>query len=591
MADDTRQDDSGIPEDSSGKEGAPDSDENEGLGNLPPLSDFESSGGDFESDSLPPMGAQEPQGDKESVGGLPPIDEIPIETPVPTGGNIKAPPPGFQSDFETPEFKTPAFATPQEEEKSGFQDLAADSDFSPETPEVGPGPDSDMDTPLFDSAFGGAEGDFSPQAGTPAPTQAMETPMFDAGAPAGAPSPFEEGAFAAGGELGAPVGTPMPDMSPDTGMPPTAEVPEAVAPKVAKKKRAKAGGVGGLLVKAALLIVGLLVGIGAGPYVGSKLAMLPNPLREVIAGKEAEISRLNNTIAGLQKAQTDPAKPAVSREELDEMIKQKDQLAATIGELSQKQEQGAAALKKTTSQLDAVKQDLEMKNEEFVTAQETFEDLLNQTAIVQARQKGLSAEVTRLTDLVGELEDANARRIASKEALGHSVDRLMVAIKEGIPLTPEKYSRENRIAAVEDLKAKLEAASAVTPALMDAYASIHLTEMEVAAATEYFFANIPVTDRLGNRAMKWAECLMKGNWAVSYRTLDGKNIGVYQNLGEPGAPRYDFVENLPEKVQKQIEEEIFACRVPDYEEKIRVLAQKQLITKTRSRFQEVFDTL
>jgi hypothetical protein len=54
------------------------------------------------------------------------------------------------------------------------------------------------------------------------------------------------------------------------------------------------------------------------------------------------------------------------------------------------------------------------KNAEYVTAQEQLEEISNQTAIVQARQTGLVAEVERLTNQVGQLEEANIRSLASK---------------------------------------------------------------------------------------------------------------------------------------------------------------------------------
>ena len=618
MADDKFPDSSDVPENGQGDS---DSDDDGGLGNLPPLSDFESSGGTESDDGLPPMGEPEeaggapaPEEGQESVGGLPPVSDIPIETPTPTGGNIKAPPPGFESpeedkesDFETPQFQTPPFASPPDEEgaedKTGFQDLAADSDFSPETPEIGPGPDSDMDTPLFDSAFGeGAQpavevgagnGDFTPQAGesTPAPTQAMETPMFGAETPQAGAAPFEEGAFGEGEGFD---GTPPPDFSPDTGMPPAAEAaPEPGPPKAPKKKRARVGGGGmaGLAIKAALVIVSLAVGLILGPTLSSTVPIPNPPLTRAVQEKDTEISQLQQRVDRLTKLQEQAPDTVVSQDAIDELIATQEQLTASVGELTKKQEGAQAQLQQTQSQLELVRQDLEVKNEEFVTTQDAYETLEHQTAIVVARQKGLNAEVGRLTGLVGELEEANARRIASKEALTHSVDRLMVSIKEAIPLTPEKYRREDRVAMVEDLRAKVETAAGVTPALMDAYTSIYLRELEIGSTTEYFFAKIPATDRLGNKEMKWAECLMKGNWAVYYRTLDGKNVGSYQNVGEPGTPQYAFIETLPEKVQKQIQEEILANRVPDYEDKIAVLAQKQLITNEGTQLQRVFDSL
>jgi hypothetical protein len=206
---------------------------------------------------------------------------------------------------------------------------------------------------------------------------------------------------------------------------------------------------------------------------------------------------------------------------------------------------------------------------------------------------GLVAEVDRLTDLVGKQEEAAQRSRASKEALQASVERLIIQIKEGIPLTPEQYSRDGRLAAVDDLKARVDAAKWVTPELLDEYTSLYQEELDIAASTAYFFARLPVTSRLGNREMKWAECVMKGNWAVYYRTLDGKNVGSYENVAEPGkTPEYAFRETLPDKIQKQIESEIVASRLPDAEIKLKALAEKQVIMEGDvAPFQKVFNSL
>jgi hypothetical protein len=240
-----------------------------------------------------------------------------------------------------------------------------------------------------------------------------------------------------------------------------------------------------------------------------------------------------------------------------------------------------------------VRTDLEQKNEEFVKTQDAFEDLQNQTAIVQARQVGLSTEVERLTGLVGTLDEASVRSNATTESLKASVERLLIQIKEGIPLTPEKYSRDGRLAAAEELKAKVAAAKWVTPDLLDAYTTLYLKELDIASATDYFFARIPVTSRIGVKETKWAECLMKGNWAVYYRTLDGKNVGSYENTAQPGqVPAYAFRETLPENVQKQINLEITASRGPDAEAKLKALAEKQTIMDgDTSSFQRVFNSL
>jgi hypothetical protein len=205
----------------------------------------------------------------------------------------------------------------------------------------------------------------------------------------------------------------------------------------------------------------------------------------------------------------------------------------------------------------------------------------------------LAAEVERLTGLVGTLEKASERSNETTDALRASVDRLLVEVKEGIPLTPEKYSREARIAAAEELKAKVDAAKWVTPDLLDAYTTLYLKELDIASLTAYFFARIPVTNRLGIKETKWAECLMKGDWAVYYRTLDGKNIGSYENTAQPGqTPEYAFRETLPSDIQKHIEQEIVASRGPNAESDLKALAEKQTIMNgDTSSFQRVFSSL
>jgi len=71
-----------------------------------------------------------------------------------------------------------------------------------------------------------------------------------------------------------------------------------------------------------------------------------------------------------------------------------------------------------------VRADLDAQNEEFVTAQEAYENLKNETAIVTARKMGVAAEVEQLTGMVGKLDEANQRSRATKDALEHSIERM-----------------------------------------------------------------------------------------------------------------------------------------------------------------------
>jgi predicted nucleic acid-binding Zn-ribbon protein len=432
----------------------------------------------------------------------------------------------------------------------------------------------------------------------------METPMFG-GAPAsrggGVEGPgFDDGAFMPGAAF-EPGGTPAPDFSPDTalgvtmGAAPKPPLPPETDAKKRKKKGGEAavGGKGPSPLKAVLAAaICLVIGVVVGPFLSTKVQYIPNPLRADIASKQSEIDKLNADLKRAVDAKPKDGK-AISQETINQLVQQQTDLNAKIAELETAQQAKQADLEKTTGQIEQVRTDLEQKNEEFVKTQDAFEDLQNQTAIVQARQMGLAAEVERLTGLVGQLDEANQRSSATTQSLKSSVERLVVQIKEGIPLTPEKYSRDARMAAVQDLKTRVELAKWVTPELLNDYTTIYIKELEISSSTAYFFARIPVTNNLGVRETKWAECLMKGNWAVYYRTLDGKNIGSYENTAEPGVtPTYAFRETLPEEVQKHINLEISASRGPDAEARLKALAEKQnIVDGNTSSFQRVFNSL
>ena len=389
MADDTSRKDQELPEEDdsfkfdSDADGADDS----GLGNLPPLSDFDSEAGGID--------------DQIDSGGLPPIDDINIETPAPTGGNIKPPPPGFEDKEEGDEAAhSDPFAaspmdsgldTPEPGEATGFQDLAADSDFSPETPEIGPGPDSDVETPLFDSAFGPAEGGFASDVETPAPTQAMETPMFGdtpselAGAQPDTPA-FDDGAFGpAASDQGFDAGTPIPDFSPDTGVPD--KTPEKPAPKKKRKAKAKGGGVG-ILVSILLVLISIAVGVFAGPWVADRVAFIPSPAQNKIEMANNEVTKLKSELDRIRANIPADGKPALSRDEIQKLIDQKEQLTGQIEQLSARERDALAKVKEAETARDSIEEDVRLITEQYIDVQEQLEALQDELTIVRARQQG-----------------------------------------------------------------------------------------------------------------------------------------------------------------------------------------------------------
>ncbi len=596
MADDTTNDDSNQDEEDFGAlTGGGDSDAEDtdsfGMGSLPPLSDFDSTEGESAGDSdLPPLDTPESDTtDEGPISGLPPIVDIRVDTPAVRPSDLDTPTPSKPDEPETP---TPAgFDTPSDELDSpepaglGFQDFAADSDFSPETPEIGPGPDSDIETPMFDSAFGGDSDDFSTGGtGTSAPTQAMETPLFGSQPEGGVG--FDDDAFGVPTpDVGADSGTPVPDFSPDTGAggPPDTGMPAGGAPP---KKR---GGAVGILISVVLVVVGLAIGLGAFPYVAEKIPFLPNPAAVELDEKDTEIAQLKQTIDRLTRSTRD--EETLTQKQVDKLLEDYERVTASLTEAQTQLGAKQDELINLEDSLSLVRADIEEKSNAFVEAQETLDDIRNESAITRARHEGLLAENERLSEVVSGLEVANARRQATKDTLLHNVDLLVVQIQGGSPLAPQRYDYAGRLARVGNLRDKVARAKWVDPQLLDEYTNLYLAELGIASSREYFFARIPIHNQLGSINFKWAECLMNGNWSVYFRTIDGKHLGSYENAAGSGPPRYEFRENLPGGIRSDILDAIKAGRVENYKEKIAVLRQKQKIYDTKSKYQVDFDSL
>jgi len=563
----------------------------EGMEDLPPLSDFESS-----EDDVGPAQTGGEEDEEDELGGLPPLSDLGVDESPAEG---QRPEQGFEqpSDFATPASDSDFGG--EEPGGTGFNDLTADSDFSPETPEFspGPGPESDTETPTFDSAFGAPPD-------TSAPTQAMESPMFGAGGEGeeggGEFQGFDEGAF--GAEMGqSPFGegaTPAPDFSADTGV---TGAGAATPPPTGAAGQIPGGDTGGggmgrtVLVVLGLIVIGL-IGILAGPHVARQIEdTLPpalNPYVEVIDDLEAEIQRQEFVISDLRDSVRELEEtldvadipPEQLVEEIDQLVEQHEYYTEEVAELEQE-------LAELEEERDLVAEDLAQQQAEFVQVQQEYEDVLNETAIVEARQEGLLAEVDRLRDQVGELEEANERRAATLSALRSSAQELVSRIEGGIDLTPRRYARAGRIDRAENLLERIEQANWVEPELLDDYTDLYLEELEIAEMREYFFARIPVQDRFGTTRYKWAECLMNGNWSVYFRTIDGRQSGIYMNVADTGDPRYEVVLDIPRETARHVEEAVMHHRAPNYEEQVEALAEQDKELQTETGWQRAFRSL
>ncbi|MDK1022033.1 MAG: hypothetical protein QGD90_10400 [Candidatus Hydrogenedentes bacterium] len=586
---------SGGDDSESGGAGADDSD-SFGTGSLPPLSDFDSGESEGEGDSdLPPLETPDADEDEGPISGLPPIVDIRVDTPAVRPSDLDTPTPSKPDEPETPTpegFDTPSDALDSPEPAGlGFQDFAADSDFSPETPEIGPGPDSDIETPMFDSAFGGDTEDLSAGGtATSAPTQAMETPLFGSQPEGAGGKGFDDDAFGVPTpDMGADSGTPVPDFSPDTGggAPTDTGIPAAAMAGPPRKR----GRAVGILVSVALVVVGVAVGVVAAQFFDIRgIPILPDPATEAMAAKDAEIGRLEGRVASLLQA-TPPGQEPLSPEEVDLLIKRYENTKAMLKESESDLEINLAELGNLENSLELVRADIEEKTGAYVEAQEALEGLKNENAITEARHRGLLAENERLSEVVGELEVANARRQSTKDTLLHNIDLLIVQVQGGSPLAPERYEYAARLARVNNLRDKVARAKWVDPQLLDEYTNLYLAELGIASSREYFFARIPVHNQLDNIVYRWAECLMNGSWSVYFSTIDGKHVGSYENAAGSGPPRYEFREDLPGGMRSDILDAIKASRVEDYKEKIAVLEQKQKIYEDKSKYQIDFTSL
>ncbi len=581
----------------------------EGLHSLPPLSEFDSAsdgGGQTDSD-LPPLDTPGAE-DDEGFSGLPPIVDIRVDTPAVRPSDLDTPTPGKRTPAtRIPSKRTPAnpsgartmatpspagFKTPSDSDLAspsdggfGFQDFAADSDFSPETPEIGPGPDSDIETPMFDSAFGGDSDEFTSGARSSSPTQAMQTPMIG--------KPKSSGGFDDDfGGATPDVGTPVPDFSPDTGAGISRDTGGMTPAPVGGIPRG-GGGLRGILLAVAALILGLIGGMFAGPFAIGKVPLVPNPFADDLAKKDDDITRLERTLRDAQRAV--PAGEKISPEDLEALIAKfnetRAKLTGATDELAQKQEE----LNTLNNQVELVNADIAEKNDQFVEAQEELDDLVNETAITQARYEGLLAENERLTDAVGELEVADARRAATKDTLQHNAELLIVQIQGGSPLTPARYGYQQRLDRAVELRDKIAKAKWVDPQLLDEYTSLYVAELAIASSREYFYARVPVNDDLGNPYYIWAECLMNGNWSVYFRTIaDDKDeavVGSYENTAGSGPPTYEFRQDLPEGMRADIVRAINAARPEGWEAKIKDLRVKQAIYQKETDLQRNFSSL
>lgn len=128
---------------------------------------------------------------------------------------------------------------------------------------------------------------------------------------------------------------------------------------------------------------------------------------------------------------------------------------------------------------------------------------------------------------------------------------LETATAQAATLTQEKSTLEKKIA---EQQAQIEALSQAAK-----------------AAHKYFLTKILVTGADGAQQPAVAECVLRGDGAFCYRTIDGAHVGVFERApgGEPG--QWVYREELQADEKTRIEQEIAEARPADYEDKIKAL--------------------
>jgi hypothetical protein len=246
--------DSLFPEE--GKRPAKDTSSDSGLGNLPPLSDFDSQAGLTPSDSgaLPPRQLQQARAARAACPRSATSTLKPRTRPAATSARrprasaaasaTRSPP---APALRRPPTPPAAASAPRDASAARLPGSRGGQRFLARDPGDRPRPDSNVDTPMFDSAFGGGSGGFGAAVSTPMATQAMETPMFGGSTapPAGGGGAFGKDTFGGGFDFNA--GTPPARLLPRHRPAPAVQPPTTGADggKKGGKKAPKGGGGGG----------------------------------------------------------------------------------------------------------------------------------------------------------------------------------------------------------------------------------------------------------------------------------------------------------------------------------------------------------
>lgn len=439
--------------------------------------------------------------------------------------------------------------------------------------------------PPTDSGEGGQQ---TPEGGWGGTQPTQPTPTGGWGAPGEQPTP-DSGWGAGGGEQPTPAGgwgaggdQPTPDSG--WGAQPTQPTPASPfgapgisappaggggmtggeQPGVPKKK----GGIGGLLTgKPLILIVGIVIGAGIlfalvnynivniGGAVDPKapsFAVGPEQLKQERDRFRDQLNEYTDAVGSIEEAKA-KASELGERQQADGTIETIRQQVRDMEEKQQKYDELEAYLDDINDAITTANSDLVRTNSEL--------------EIVSARSEGLKGDVRKLEVLVGNLEDANNRRVAVKEALESSLSLLLVRIKESSPLTPPEYKKDKRVSRAQSLQHKLAGTNWAYPELISDFTDLFLEEIKLNSQHHYFMAKLPLELR-GEFSEEWCECLSLGTWAVYFQTLDRRNVGVFLNMGKDGKQRYEFVTTLNREEAAQVRGEIARLRPDNFSEQV-----------------------
>jgi predicted nucleic acid-binding Zn-ribbon protein len=129
-------------------------------------------------------------------------------------------------------------------------------------------------------------------------------------------------------------------------------------------------------------IVALLIGAIAGPFL-SQYVPIPNPANQKVVELENQVKQLESAIRTNVDIENKMPGVKISPEEVKRLQDELNEVTTKLKGAQQELQSLNTQLSEKQASLQAVEADIAAKNEQFVAAQEAYENLVNETEIVK----------------------------------------------------------------------------------------------------------------------------------------------------------------------------------------------------------------